>query len=115
MVPGDFFFANSANTGYSEKVEGAVGNFYKVTSASSIRSCRCLWKIFIDGVVEDSGNSKLGMVWNEDDVDAIESTERPVEIVIDAIYDTNGRKLNLNYDELSKGLYIVNGKKIIKK
>ena len=115
MVPGDFFFANSANTGYSEKVEGAVGNFYKVTSASSIRSCRCLWKIFIDGVVEDSSNSKLGMVWNEDYVDAIESIEKPVEVVIDAIYDTNGRKLNLNYNELSKGLYIVNGKKIIKK
>ena len=116
MVPGDFFFANSANTGYSEKVEGAVGNFYKVTAASSIRSCRCLWKIFIDGVVEDSGNAKLGMMsFDDDNTTAIDKVEKPVEIVIDAIYDVNGRKLNLDYNELSKGLYIINGKKIMKK
>lgn len=116
MVPGDFFFANSANTGYSEKVEGAVGNFYKVTSASSIRSCRCLWKIFIDGVVEDSAGAKLGMMsFDDDNTTAIDKVEKPVEIVIDAIYDVNGRKLDLDYNELSKGLYIINGKKIMKK
>ena len=43
-------------------------------------------------------------------IDGVES-----KIVIDAIYDLNGRKLDIDYNELNKGLYIINGKKVVKK
>ena len=112
---GDFYFASSGEVGPNKK----VGSFWKVTNATTapkMKACKCYWDINIDGV-KDLSQAKMAMgsnLWDE--TDGIEGTEQPeAKIVIDGIYDLNGNKLDLDYDALAKGLYIVNGKKVIKK
>lgn len=112
---GDFYFASSGEVGPNKK----VGSFWKVTNATTaptVKACKCYWDINIDGV-KDLSQAKMAMgsnLWDE--TDGIEGTEQPeAKIVIDGIYDLNGNKLNLDYDALAKGLYIVNGKKVVKK
>lgn len=112
---GDFYFASSGKVGANEK----VGSFWKVTNATTapkMKACKCYWDISLDGVT-DLSQAKMAMgsnLWDE--TDGIEGTEQPeAKIVIDGIYDLNGNKLNLDYDALAKGLYIVNGKKVVKK
>jgi hypothetical protein len=46
---------------------------------------------------------------DEDDVTGIDDVE--VRVVVEGIYDLNGRKLDIAPEELPKGVYIVNGKK----
>jgi len=112
---GDFYFASSGEVGPNKK----VGSFWKVTNATTapkMKACKCYWDINIDGV-KDLSQAKMAMASNLwDETDGIEGTEQPeAKIVIDGIYDLNGNKLNLDYDALAKGLYIVNGKKVVKK
>lgn len=112
---GDFYFASSGEVGPNKK----VGSFWKVTNATTaptVKACKCYWDINIDGV-KDLSQAKMAMASNLwDETDGIEGTEQPeTKIVIDGIYDLNGNKLNLDYDALAKGLYIVNGKKVVKK
>lgn len=112
---GDFYFASTGQVGPNKK----VGNFWKVTDAATaptLAACKCYWEIMLDGV-QDLSQAKMAMVTNFwDEADGIEGTEKPeAKIVIDGIYDLNGNKLNLDYDALAKGLYIVNGKKVVKK
>lgn len=112
---GDFYFASSGEVGPNKK----VGSFWKVTNATTapkMKACKCYWDISLDGVT-DLSQAKMAMASNLwDETDGIEGTEQPeAKIVIDGIYDLNGNKLDLDYDALVKGLYIVNGKKVVKK
>ena len=115
LYPGDFYFISTGNDGVTEGKE-VVGNFKKVgSSAPTIAPCRAYWKITFDGVKDVSAKTAMVMSDFWGDTDGIENTEKDIKIVIDGIYDTDGRKLNLDYDALGKGLYIVNGKKVVKK
>ena len=118
---GDFYFISSGNKTEAGATEPAViGSFKKVkdqAKAPYIGAFRCFWQVNIDNVVDVSSKSSLDMMsyfWN--DVDGIKNVEsRTPEIVIDGVYDLQGRKLNINQTDLPEGLYIVNGKKVVKK
>lgn len=118
---GDFYFISSGNKTEEGATEPAViGSFKKVkdqAKAPYIGAFRCFWQVNIDNVVDVSSKSSLDMMsyfWN--DVDGIKNVEsRTPEIVIDGVYDLQGRKLNINQTDLPQGLYIVNGKKVVKK
>lgn len=118
---GDFYFISSGNKTEEGATEPAViGSFKKVkdqAKAPYIGAFRCYWQVNIDNVVDVSSKSSLDMMsyfWN--DVDGIKNVEsRTPEIVIDGVYDLQGRKLNINQTDLPQGLYIVNGKKVVKK
>ncbi len=117
---GDFYFISSNNKTEEGATEPAViGSFKKVkeqTKAPYIGAFRCFWQVNIDNVVDVSAKSTLDMMsyfWDE--TDGVEKIERQPEIVIDGVYDLQGRKLNINQSNLPQGLYIVNGKKVVKK
>ena len=117
---GDFYFISSNNKTEEDATEPAViGSFKKVkeqTKAPYIGAFRCFWQVNIDNVVDVSAKSTLDMMsyfWDE--TDGVEMIERQPEIVIDGVYDLQGRKLNINQSNLPQGLYIVNGKKVVKK
>ena len=49
----------------------------------------------------------------DDETTGIDNIE--TKVVIDAIYDLNGHKLNVKPEELPQGMFIINGKKVINK
>ena len=117
---GDFYFISSGDKTEEGATKPAViGSFKKVkdqAKAPYIGAFRCYWQVNIDNVVDVSAKSTLDMMsylWDE--TDGVEKIERQPEIVIDGVYDLQGRKLNINQNDLPQGLYIVNGKKVVKK
>lgn len=118
---GDFYFKSSGEKTGDDATEPAViGSFKKVADQSKapyIGWFRCFWQVNIDNVVDVSARSSLDMMsyfWG-DETDGVKNVERQPEIVVDGIYDMQGRKLNVNQTDLPEGLYIVNGKKVVKK
>lgn len=121
MHPWDFYFM------YKDKVVNADGSitypddpakFYRVpsaTKAATVGTCRCYWTISVENVKVDTSmapaqNAKgYNIFMDEDDVTGIDDVE--VRVVIEGIYDLNGRKLDIAPEDLPKGVYIVNGKK----
>ncbi len=114
MQQDEFFFKSTGEVGANK----TIGNFSKVaeqSKAPDLGACKAFWRINIDGVINHS-NAKLGMFFDDDmenQTTGIENAEK-VSIVIDAIYDVNGNKLNIPTESLPKGLYIINGKKVFK-
>ena len=122
LNPGDFYFKSSGKKTETGATEPAViGSFKKVGSEQSkaphINWGRCFWQVLIDNVVDVSSKSSLDMMsyfWG-DETNGVKNVERQPEIVVDGIYDMQGRKLNINQADLPQGLFIVNGKKVVKK
>lgn len=116
---GDFYFISSGDKTEEGATPAVIGSFKKVkdqAKAPYIGAFRCFWQVNIDNVVDVSAKSTLDMMsyfWDE--TDGVEKIERQPEIVIDGVYDLQGRKLNINQNDLPQGLYIVNGKKVVKK
>lgn len=88
-----------------------------VKGKATAAACRCWWTIYLSGVPSDSeattGNAK-GLLDSED-VDGIDSVPADPIFVIDAIYDVQGRRVNIEQSQLPQGMYIMNGKKIVVK
>lgn len=108
----DFVFkANGTKPNYTYSFRKLVKG--KATAAA----CRCWWTIYLSGVPSDSeattGNAK-GLL-DFEDVDGIEATSTEPVFVIDAIYDIQGRRIEIEQSQLPQGMYIVNGKKMIVK
>ena len=108
----DFVFkANGTKPNYTYSFRKLVKG--KATAAA----CRCWWTIYLSGVPSDSeattGNAK-GLL-DFEDVDGIEATSTEPVFVIDAIYDVQGRRIEIEQSQLPQGMYIVNGKKMIVK
>lgn len=106
----DFVFkANGTKPNYTYSFRKLVKG--KATAAA----CRCWWTIYLSGVPSDSeattGNAK-GLL-DFEDVDGIEATSTEPVFVIDAIYDVQGRRIEIEQSQLPQGMYIVNGKKMI--
>ena len=123
MLPWDFYFMyknktqdESGNVTYTDPDE--VARFYRVPdaeNAATVGICRCYWTINMDGVKIDAtmAPSKSSRFFIDDEVDGIDGIETRINIA--GIYDLQGRKLDIDQSELPQGLYIVNGKKVVKK
>ena len=110
----DFFFAYPKDPETGE--EANTAKFYRVPANSNyiVDRCRCWWTIEVEGMT-DNGQmnppSAKGFSFF-DDATGINNVE--TRIAIDAIYDLNGRKIDIDPASLPKGMYIKNGKKYIK-
>ena len=103
----DFFFAYPQNA--------TTAKFYRVPEGSNyqVDRCRCWWTIEAEGVKINSSASPSAKGFSFfDDATGINNVE--TRIAIDAIYDLNGRKIDIDPASLPKGMYIKNGKKYIK-
>ena len=103
----DFFFAYPKNA--------TTAKFYRVPEGSNftIDRCRCWWTIETEGMKINASASPEAKGFSfSDEATGIDDVE--TRIVIDAIYDLNGRKIDIDPASLPKGVYIKNGKKYIK-
>lgn len=103
----DFFFAYPKNE--------TTAKFYRVPEGSNfiIDRCRCWWTIETEGVKSNASASPEAKGFSFfDEATGIDDVE--TRIVIEAIYDLNGRKIDIDPASLPKGLYIKNGHKYIK-
>ena len=85
------------------------------TGYVTIDPCRCWWTIEQEGHI--SQNASTGLAKGSrvffDDTNDIKEVE--TRFVIDGIYDLNGHKMDVKQEELPQGLFIINGKKVLKK
>ncbi len=118
LAPGDFYFT------YREALKDAAGNitvpgdakFYVVeeqSAAPMIKGCRCWWDIEETGMKQKNVSAKPASARFFDETTGIDNVE--TKVVIDAIYDLNGHKLDVKPEELPQGMFIINGKKVVKK
>ncbi len=114
LYPDDIYFKAVDEVG-TDKV---VGGFYQVKNGIKVKlgACRAYWHIYQNGVKsETAALGGVKKVNNTENVDAINEIERDVRVVVNGIYDMNGRKLNVTQEQLPKGMYIMDGKKMLVK
>lgn len=102
LMPWDYYFKNN--------------KFYRVAdaaSAATVRQCRCYWTLDVSGVKEDMGGGASAK-FIKPDASGIADV-KVVNAVIDAVYDLQGRKLDIPASALPEGIFIVNGKKVLVK
>ena len=121
LQPWDFYFMYK-NKEVAE--DGTVtyptepAKFYRVPdqkNAATIKACRCWWTISVDGI--KSKAPAMANTMNSffvDDTTGIKNVDT-IGVVVEGIYDMQGRKLDIKESELPQGLYIVNGKKVVVK
>ena len=89
--------------------------------APEIKAFRCYWRIWLKGEArEDAGMSSAKSAFfrfadEDEQVTGIDQIDSNISIEIGNIYDLNGRKLDLKKEELPKGLFIIDGKKVMVK
>ncbi len=118
----DFYFMyknktvdSNGNPTYTDPNE--VAKFYRIPDDNTkvqVGRCRCYWTVKVDGVrsnaqVAPAKSSRF--FWDE--TNGINKVE--TRLALDGIYDLNGHKLDINPEDLPQGLFIVNGKKVMKK
>jgi len=126
LMPWDFYFMyknktvdENGNATYTDEDEKAM--FYRVPEgATNIRvgATRCWWTISDATGVKIStnmspDNNAKSMFFIDDETTGISNVE--TRINIEGIYDLQGRKIDVKQSDLPQGMYIVNGKKFIKK
>jgi len=129
LLPWDFYFMyknktvdENGNPTYTDDNERA--KFYRVPKATEngrgVRAgaTRCWWTvrdasgIRIPTEIDPDSNAKA-MFFFDDETTGINNVE--TRINIEGIYDLQGRKIDVKQSDLPQGMYIVNGKKFIKK
>jgi len=114
----EFYFINPKN----EKNEWNKNCQFKrvedISKAPAVRPFRCYWRIWLEGEARPDAvaGAKSGFfTFVDDETTAIEQPESNISIEIGNIYDINGRKLDINRKDLPKGLFIIDGKKVMVK
>jgi len=121
LQPWDFYFmyknkevAEDGTVTYPEE----PAKFYRVPdqkNAATIKACRCWWTISVDGVKSKApAMAKTMDSFFVDETTGIKNVDA-IGVVVEGIYDMQGRKLDIKENELPQGLYIVNGKKVVVK
>lgn len=81
---------------------------------ATAKAFKCWWSITLDGIFANVNAAGVAKERLFDGLDEVE-TDKPLRFVVDAIYDLNGRKLDVPKEELPSGMFIVNGKKVVVK
>ena len=105
------------------KAEQQADNTYKYTfrkfvnGNAYVNPFRCWWRVTLNGYSMTSPSSQQSKFATFDDFDTtgINSAVAEPKIVIDGVYDLQGRRIDVDEKQLPSGMYIVNGKKVIKK
>ena len=97
---------------WTKATGGDHGSFYRVATDGkyTLPKCRCWWTIKADGVRVEGSAKSLNIDEGVTDIDLPNAENTRVVI---GVYDLNGRKLDIPEEELPRGLFIVNGKKIL--
>lgn len=117
MQKWEFYFMNPINDKTGEwNTNCQFKRIMDPAKAPSIKAFRCYWRIWLEGEPQDAG-AKSGFFTLVDDeqVTGIEQVDSNISIEIGNIYDLNGRKLDLKKEDLPKGLFIIDGKKVMVK
>ena len=115
IQPGEIYFKNNNSDIDANGVEHPKFLLAPKVGYVNIGPCRSWWTIEQDDHISQNGTmgAKAAGLFGDDEATGID--ELPTRVVIDAIYDLNGRKMNLKAEELPQGLYIINGKKVLNK
>lgn len=119
IQPGEIYFKNNdadMTTVNGQTVEHPKFLLAPETGYVTIDPCRCWWTIEQDGHVSSNasaGLAKGSRIFIDDETNGIK--EIKTAFVIDNIYDLNGHKLDVKPEDLPHGLFIINGKKVLKK
>ena len=115
---------NAPANSYAPKGSYAMsgGKMYELSRDTRIKGFRG-WVTLTHSIFDDAASSAVGArigidgVIDGDDTNGIgQNTIMPVNTnAITAIYDLSGRKVGTSIDSLPKGIYIVNGKKMLVK
>ena len=101
LMKWDFYFMND--------------KFWRVPdddNAATMGSFRCYWKVDRDGIKQDVASFSK-MSFGDNTPTAIEGIEtEPTKVQVE-VYDLNGRRIYQKKESLPRGLYIINGKKVI--
>ena len=116
MQKWEFYFMNPINDKGEWNTNCQFKRILDPAKAPSIKAFRCYWRIWLEGEPQDAG-AKSGFFTLVDDeqVTGIEQVDSNISIEIGNIYDLNGRKLDLKKEDLPKGLFIIDGKKVMVK
>lgn len=120
MKQWEFYFMNPANDKGEWNTNCQFKRIKDPAKAPAIKAFRCYWRIWLKGEVQDAGadaGAKTGFFTfvDDDQTTGIEQVDSNVSIEIGSIYDLNGRKLDLKKEDLPKGLFIIDGKKVMVK
>ena len=111
LEPDNFYFMHYENNGSHSYSFKRVPN---QENAATIGGCRCWWVVEQNNMKSSNVMAKSASPrFFDGETNGID--ELPTRVVIDGIYDLNGRKLDVKPEELPQGLYIMNGKKVLKK
>ena len=111
LEPDNFYFMHYENNGSHSYSFKRVPN---QENAATIGGCRCWWVVEQNNMKSSNVMAKSASPrFFDGETNGID--EIPTRVVIDGIYDLNGRKLDVKPEELPQGLYIMNGKKVLKK
>ena len=113
MHPWDFYFSYQNKDGQTES-KGA--KFYRVPDADNAATAgptRCYWTINVKGVRSDGLAKPASTRFFDDETTDIDGVK--TKVVIEGVYDLNGRKLDIKPEDLPKGMFIINGKKVMMK
>ena len=104
------YIAKTAEDNFIKAGDLTVGEkaLKKATKAKAIKAFRAFLRVELSE--EEAANAKISVNINGNEVDAIEAIEI-MNAMSDGIYNLQGQKVN----KAQKGIYIVNGKKILKK
>lgn len=101
LMKWDFYFMNN--------------EFWRVPDddhAATMGNFRCYWKVDRDGIKQDVASFSK-MSFGDNTPTAIEGIEtEPTKVQVE-VYDLNGRRIYQKKESLPRGLYIINGKKVI--
>lgn len=101
LMKWDFYFMND--------------KFWRVpdaANAATMGNFRCYWKVDRDGIKQDVASFSK-MSFGDNTPTTIEGIEtEPTKVQVE-VYDLNGRRIYQKKESLPRGLYIINGKKVI--
>ena len=115
MKQWEFYFMNPANSQGQYNTACVFKRIVDPAQAPTIKAFRCYWRIWLEGEAQDAGagaKSAFFRFADDNETTGIEEVESKIGIEF-GIYDLNGRKLDLKKEDLPKGLFIINGKKVM--